>query len=367
MDRCNQTMQRWHWLDIARRLQQQLGGPPLRLAALCLQLPPEVCAARAAQRTGHAPLPPEQASGVIQRFVEEWQWPQPSEGFHAIYTARSSEEAASLAAALLGQPAPTAPAAVEPAVPAVQGQQWQGQQQWAQPQQQWGQLQQQQWGQGQQAWQPQQQRAQPQQQWGGQAFPPGLQQSPQPGWQQQQQRSFSSRADAVDTWRRGDSPAEQRSLPRSPWRGSEGKHLSPVRAPSPERDGSAGWGLQQQQQQPSSSGPGGNIVAFPGRQQEQQQGQQQAAAPTVDRAAPRKHPWQRHAPDQPSGRWYDAPAGCAKVPVFLDTLRELLGGGGWEDSAESDLPAHHRSALPGGAQVSRAPPPCRPPAGHPAV
>ncbi|KAL4452322.1 hypothetical protein ABPG75_007984 [Micractinium tetrahymenae] len=66
-------MQRSHWLDIARRVRQ---GGAIRLAALVLELPVELCTQRAEARGSHATLPAEQAREVIQRNIVPFPGPR---------------------------------------------------------------------------------------------------------------------------------------------------------------------------------------------------------------------------------------------------------------------------------------------------
>lgn len=261
IDRCNfDTMQRSHWIDIARR-QAQRGRGSIRLLALCLELPVEVCLQRAVARGAHATLPADQAPAVISRFVADWQNPQQREGFAAVLVARTSEEAAAMAAQVLAEQQAAAAAAmavpaVELAVPPAAGFST------AAPPFQPG-----------MAWSP---------------LLPGLQQ--QQGWMQQQRQHFGSRADAASSWKR---PAEDQQA-----------------APPAEQEQAGHCGQRPRSpRSPRHAGNSNNAVPFPGQHRQQQQQQQHR---------PRRHPWQRHSHDEPSGMQLDAGAPSAKPILMFD-------------------------------------------------
>ncbi len=265
IDRVNFDMgQRQHWVAIARRY----GAACL---ALSLELPVEVCLQRTLARSGHATLAATDAPAVISRFQTEWQQPRKQEGFDNVFVARTSEEAEALAQQLLSQlPASGAPSlAVAPA----------GQLNAA--------------ASGMYSWVP----------------PP-----PQQQQQQQQRRQYTSRADAASSWRRSDDNA---ALPPPP--------------PGDARQ----WGRQQQQQQPqqrwqqqheagfASAAHHGrdakghsNVVPFPGRHGRQQQVHHPQQGGETDPTKPRRHPWSRHGPDEPSGRLLDAQPSPKPILMF---------------------------------------------------
>lgn len=331
IDRCNHSaMQRLHWLDIARRTRQ--GG--VRILALVLELPAELCTQRAEARGAHATLPAAQAREVIQRFVAEWQPPLRREGFDAVQVARTPEEGAAAAAALLrSASAPTAAPAwaatagmamdvaeVEPAVPlsaarvqlnasapAFQAGMWSAPAPASQPD-------------GWQTRQGMQQGMQPG--WG--------QQAPQQGAQHQQRQRYTSRADAAASWRRGEDSAaagDATGAAAGPaWsRHSTGPPLDQQQQQQHPSNGMAHrWG--QQDERPPHGGeppsPGSNIVPFPRLRtasrerspRHQQMHHSQHAA--HDRHTPRPHPWQRHRHDEPSGLCLDAHAGAKPILMF---------------------------------------------------
>lgn len=317
VDRCNHNMaQRRHWIELARR-QRQAGGVPIRLLALCIELPPEVCLQRASQRDGHATLPGWQAEDVIQRFLSEWQYPQGKEGFDGVQVARSSEQAAAVVTQLLAQHAPAAAGAAAVTVQAAAAQladapmaapgAWSA-----------GALPATTFAAGGHA-HPQQLSAD------ALAFQPGaplLLQQPaqQQGWMQQQRQHYhGSRADAASSWRPsepgGHDEPEQPAVPRSPRRGQRaGGHPQPAAqrwqpAPgSPARPAGAAEG-----QGGAPGAGGGNIVPFPGRQSQGRR-QRSPAPPHL----PRRHPWSRHGYDEPSGLVLDAGTDPGKVVLMFD-------------------------------------------------
>lgn len=255
--------QRQIWLNIAR----QYGAA---CSVLCLELPAELCLQRALARSGHATLPTADAPAVIDRFKSEWQHPTVREGFAAVYVARTSPEAEVLAQQLLAHlPASGVPCpAREPA----------------------GQL----------------------------SVTPGGMYSWAPApHQQQQRRQYTSRADAASSWRRSD---EGGAPPPSPPRGQQ-QQWQP-------------WPRQQQQQaqqwQPpleagfasaahhGGSGANGhsNVVPFPGRHGRQQQVHHPRQGGETDSTKPRRHPWSRHGPDEPSGLLLDAQPSAKPILMF---------------------------------------------------
>ncbi|PRW56924.1 P-loop containing nucleoside triphosphate hydrolase [Chlorella sorokiniana] len=263
IDRVNGTMaQRQHWITIGQRY----GGVCL---ALCLELPAEVCLQRALARSGHATLAAADAPAVIDRFKAEWQSPSVREGFAAAYLARTSQEAEALAQQLLAHlPARGVPRAAVQAA---------------------GQL---------------------------SVTPAGMYSWAPPAQQQQQRRQYTSRADAASSWRRLDDGGAP--------------------PPSPPRDQQQWqpWPRQQQQQQQqwqppleagfssaAHSGSGGanghsNVVPFPGRHGRQQQVHHPQQGREADPHKPRRHPWSRHGPDEPSGTLLDAQPSSKPILMF---------------------------------------------------
>lgn len=326
IDRCNHNaMQRSHWLHIARHVRK---GSGIRLLALVLELPAELCVQRAEARGAHATLPAAQAREVIQRFVTEWQAPTRKERFDGVRVARTSEEAEAAAASLLrsaavpvavpawtesaGMAGATEAVAVEPAVPqpAVRAHRDAGAPAfnagtaWLAP-----------------AQAPQVQHPG----WG--------QQTTQQGRQQQQRQPYTTRADAAGSWQRGGDGAAAD--------GAAGTAAAPA---SPQRRGGSRWDEQQQgsssgsmrsgQQDghaPQSDSPtadssaGGNIVPFPRRRSasrertpphQQMHHSQPGHHAAHDKHRPRPHPWQRYRHDEPSGFWLDANTGTKPILMF---------------------------------------------------
>lgn len=60
-------------------------------------IPPEVCLARAQQRTGHSLPPGGRVRAAIKQFTEQWEQPQMDEGWKAIVRVTSVEAASELA------------------------------------------------------------------------------------------------------------------------------------------------------------------------------------------------------------------------------------------------------------------------------
>jgi hypothetical protein len=196
--------------------------------------------------------------------MQEWQYPQQREGFHAIRIARSSEEAQALARQVLsqhGSPAAPAPPTAVPSQQLPEGL-------------------------------PTLRHA------SAPALlrPPSvaaasLAQQQQQGWQQQQERGFSSKpgADLAASWRPPACSDEGSTAPPRP-KGHE-------RMPQAARAGGAG-----------------NVVPFPGKAK----APPAAAAPPVDPHLPRRHPWCRHGHDEPSGRVLDAGLDAARPVLMFD-------------------------------------------------
>ena len=263
IDRTNVTMQQRHiWITIAR----QCGAA---CSALCLELPAELCLQRAVARSGHATLPTADAPAVIDRFKSEWQHPTVHEGFDAVYVARTSPEAEVLAQQLLAHlPASGVPRpAREPA----------------------GQL---------------------------SVTPGGMHSWAPASRQQQQRRQYTSGADAASSWRRSDEGGAPLPSP-----------------PSGQQQQWQSWPRQQQQAQQwqppleagfasaahrGSSGANGhsNVVPFPGRHGRQQQVHHPQQGGETDPTKPRRHPWSRYGPDEPSGLLLDAQPSPKPILMF---------------------------------------------------
>jgi len=89
LDRCNTTkMERKEWLDI-------LGNPSSKdVACIFFDTPSEICKQRAAARLDHPTIRPGGGSRIIDDIAKRFERPSASEGFSAVETIKSADDAA---------------------------------------------------------------------------------------------------------------------------------------------------------------------------------------------------------------------------------------------------------------------------------